>query len=164
MVDHAAFQPDWTVPPGAVLEEALEERGWSQAELARRTDRPLKTINEIVRGKAAITPDTAIQFERAMGIPARLWLNLERVHAESEARHASRQALSKNLEWLRRFPTADLQRRGKMSRTRGKGGTMGAALRFLCARSPGGWRGQWAYGHPAPRRLPRVVPPPHALS
>src|SRR2546428_6323949 len=164
MVDHAAFQPDWTVPPGAVLEEALEERGWSQAELARRTDRPLKTINEIVRGKAAITPDTAIQFERAMGIPARLWLNLERVHAESEARHASRQALSKNLEWLRRFPTADLQRRGKLPRTRDKVELMDALLRFLGTSSPEAWQRQWDSVHVALRRSQRYAPQPEALS
>jgi addiction module HigA family antidote len=43
--------------------------------------RPQKTINEIVNGKAAITPQTAIQLERALGISARFW-----VHAEADWR------------------------------------------------------------------------------
>lgn len=63
--------------PGEVLLEALEEREMSQAELARRIARPLKTVNEIIKGKAAITPDTAIQLERALGISARFWNGLE---------------------------------------------------------------------------------------
>ena len=71
------WQPDWSVPPGDVLQEALEERSMTQAELARRMGRPLKTINEIVKAKAAVTPDTAIQLERALGISAQFWNGLE---------------------------------------------------------------------------------------
>jgi len=50
----------------------------TQMELAERSGRPLKTINEIVKGKTAITPETAIQLERVLGIPARFWSNRER--------------------------------------------------------------------------------------
>ena len=64
------WQRDWTVAPGELLVEALEERGMSQSELARRMGRPIKTINEIVNGKAAITPETAIQLELTLGIRA----------------------------------------------------------------------------------------------
>ena len=73
---HEHWQPDWSVPPGDVLLEALEERSITQAELARRMGRPLKTINEIVKAKAAITPDTAIQLERALGVSAQFWNGL----------------------------------------------------------------------------------------
>jgi len=34
------YVPDYAVPPGETLEEALEELGMSQSELARRTGRP----------------------------------------------------------------------------------------------------------------------------
>ena len=71
------WQPDWSVPPGDVLLEALEERSMTQAELAGRMGRPLKTINEIVKANAAITPDTAIQLERALGVSAQFWNGLE---------------------------------------------------------------------------------------
>ena len=50
------YVPDVVSPPGETLLEILEDRGMSQAELAERTGRPKKTINEIIKGKAALTP------------------------------------------------------------------------------------------------------------
>ena len=66
-----------TSPPGDTLLEALETRDMTQAELALRTGRPLKTINKIIKGKTAITPETALQFERVLGISAAFWMNRE---------------------------------------------------------------------------------------
>ena len=73
-----SFQPDHAVPPGETLKETLETIGMSQAELAERTGRPKKTINEIIMGKSAITSETALQLERVLGVPASFWNNLER--------------------------------------------------------------------------------------
>src|SRR5512140_319378 len=64
-------------PPGALIAEELETRGWSQEDLARVTGRPLGTINEIVKGKKAITPDTALDLAAAFGSSPELWLGLE---------------------------------------------------------------------------------------
>jgi HTH-type transcriptional regulator / antitoxin HigA len=70
--------PAIAIAPGAYLEEELESRGFSQKELARRMGRPINTINEIIRGKKAITAWTALQLEEVMpDIPARFWMNLE---------------------------------------------------------------------------------------
>ncbi len=80
------FLPDYAVPPGETLFENLDAIGMSQVELAERTGRPKKTINEIIKGKAAITPETALQFERVLGIPAGFWNNLERNYQETLAR------------------------------------------------------------------------------
>jgi len=80
------FKPNYGVPPGETLRETLESLGMSQAELAQRTGRPKKTINEIIKGKAAIMPDTAIQLERTLGVPASFWNNLEGNYQETIAR------------------------------------------------------------------------------
>ena len=77
---------DYAVPPGEILLETLEERGMTQAELAERTGRKKKTINEIIKGKAPITPETALQFERVFGIPAGFWNNLEQLYRADLAR------------------------------------------------------------------------------
>jgi HTH-type transcriptional regulator/antitoxin HigA len=45
---------------GETLAETLDALGMSQAELAQRRGRPHKTINEIIRGTAAITAETAL--------------------------------------------------------------------------------------------------------
>jgi len=67
------YCPDEVSPPGETLLEVLEERGMTQADLAERTGQPRKTINEIIKGKAAITPETALQLEKALGVPASFW-------------------------------------------------------------------------------------------
>ena len=50
-----AFEPNYAVLPGETLRETIDAMGMSQSELAERTGRPKKTINEIITGRAAIT-------------------------------------------------------------------------------------------------------------
>src|SRR5271157_1727150 len=78
--------PDLAVPPGEFLAETLEEMGMSQAYLARQTGRPMQAINEIVHGKKAITPVTALQFEQVLQVPAHIWTRLEADYQLTKAR------------------------------------------------------------------------------
>ncbi|MGB3295098.1 MAG: HigA family addiction module antitoxin [Phormidesmis sp.] len=75
--------PDYVSTPGETLLEALEERGMSSAELAERTGRPNTTIDKIIKGKAALTSETALQLERVLGIPAQFWNNREQQYREA---------------------------------------------------------------------------------
>ena len=68
------FSPDFISPPGETLQDLIDERSMSQAQLAERMGRPVKTINEIIKGKAAITPETSLQLERVLGMPSSFWL------------------------------------------------------------------------------------------
>lgn len=134
---------NWAVPAGEILAEALEERGWSQAELARRTDRPLKTINEIVKGKAGITPDTAIQLERVMGIAAHVWLNLERAYGEWQARNRDTASLDKSVEWARLFPVEDLVRYRVIKKPASKADALAALLEYFEVATQSAWERHW---------------------
>ncbi len=80
------YKPDYAVLPGDSLAEVLESFSMTQAGLANRMGRPLKTINEIIKGKAAITAATALQLERVLGAPASFWINLERNYRDALAR------------------------------------------------------------------------------
>jgi addiction module HigA family antidote len=71
------YMPDKVFPPGDTLSETLEEIGMSQAELAERMDVTPRHINSIIKGKAAISEDTALCLERVLGVPASFWQNLE---------------------------------------------------------------------------------------
>ena len=71
------FAPALPVPPGATLRRELEARGMSQRKLARAMGRPVQTVNSIVLGRKALTPRTALELERVLGIPAQLWTRLE---------------------------------------------------------------------------------------
>lgn len=137
------WQPDWSVPPGDVLQEALEERSMTQAELARRMGRPLKTINEIVKAKAAVTPDTAIQLERALGISAQFWNGLETNYRAQIARSKAISELEGHVEWGDRFPLRDLRKHGLVRSGVSKSQVVEDLLKFFGVSSPRGWEQQW---------------------
>ena len=64
--------------PGEMLRaEFLEPLGMTQTEAAERLGIPLNRLNEIVRGKRGVTPDTALRLERLLGMEAAFWLNLQ---------------------------------------------------------------------------------------
>ena len=97
-----AYLPDHVSLPGDTLQEVLDDREMPQAELAERTGRPKKTINEIIKGKAAITPETALQLERVLGIPASFWNELESNYQDYLARTREEALLQTSTDWLRR--------------------------------------------------------------
>ena len=64
--------------PGEVLyHDFLEPMGMSQTELARRLGISFPRVNEIINGKRAVTPDTALRLARLLGTTAELWLSLQ---------------------------------------------------------------------------------------
>lgn len=78
------YDPDYAVPPGWVLKERLDAHGLSPAELARRCGRSAKLISAIVAGKAPVEPGTALQFEKALGVAAGLWLGIEKDYRRAQ--------------------------------------------------------------------------------
>jgi addiction module HigA family antidote len=92
------YAPDHVSPPGETLLETLEAIGMTLVELAERTGKSPKTINEIVKGIAPITPETALQFERVLGVPARFWNNRERQYRKFLAHREERGQIEKSVD------------------------------------------------------------------
>jgi addiction module HigA family antidote len=130
------FSPDYVVAPGQHLATALATKGMSQAELAVRIGRPQKTINEIIKGKAAITPDTALQLERALGISAKIWNGLEANYQLQLAEHRDRARLEGYADWAERLPLAELRKRGHITDTGSKVDLVRRCLKFFGIDSP----------------------------
>jgi antitoxin HigA-1 len=66
------------IHPGEILlEEFLNPMGITQYRLAQGISVPPRRINEIVHGKRAISPDTALRLSRALGTSDRFWMNLQ---------------------------------------------------------------------------------------
>jgi HTH-type transcriptional regulator/antitoxin HigA len=75
-------------PPGDHIREEIEDRGWTQVDLARIMGRPLQVVNQLINGRKAITARTARELEAALGPSAELWMNLEtsyRLYKEGQA-------------------------------------------------------------------------------
>jgi HTH-type transcriptional regulator/antitoxin HigA len=78
------------IQPGLTLRDELVERGITQTAFAKQIGRPVQMVNEIIKGKKTITAETAVAFERALGINAELWLRMEASYQIARARAAVR--------------------------------------------------------------------------
>lgn len=66
-----------THPGEILLEEFLIPLGLSQVAFAEHIGVPLQRVNEIVRGKRGVTPETAWLLAEAFGTSPEFWLNLQ---------------------------------------------------------------------------------------
>lgn len=66
-----------TRPGEMLLEEFIKPLGITQSELAIRLGISFPRLNEIIRGKRAITSDTALRLARVLGMSADFWLGLQ---------------------------------------------------------------------------------------
>lgn len=112
MAGNYRYEPDYAATPGWLVEDHLNARGLSQAELARRCGRSPKLISEIVSGKAPIEPETALQFERVLGVDASIWLGIEADYRLHRARTADAARVDQQVSWAKKFPAAELRKRG----------------------------------------------------
>lgn len=133
------YQPDLVSPPGETLEELLEERSMAQAELAERTGRSKKLINEIIQGKAPISPETALQFELVLGVSARFWLEREQQYREALARQDEAASLATMTDWLKQVPVNAMVKLGWLERYQEPVDQLRAVLRFFSIASPEQW-------------------------
>jgi len=108
--------PAQVFPPGEYLEEELDARGWTQEDFARILGKPLPTINRILKGKVAITPDTAKKIAAALGTSPEVWINLESMwqlhQAEEPAEEIQERAFIYN-----QAPIREMVRRGWIGTT-----------------------------------------------
>src|SRR3954468_6656426 len=93
--------------PGEILlEDYLKPLGMTQVELAARLEVPLNRVNEIVKGKRGVTPDTALRLERLFGTSAQSWLNAQLAWDLFHAQHSE---AAKAIERIRRFKPKERQ-------------------------------------------------------
>ncbi|MCP3904145.1 MAG: HigA family addiction module antidote protein [Planctomycetes bacterium] len=67
--------------PGVVLlEEFLGPLGVTQVAFAEHIGVSVQRVNEVVRGKRGVTPETAWLFSQALGTTPEFWINLQANH------------------------------------------------------------------------------------
>jgi addiction module HigA family antidote len=74
-----------THPGQTLLREFIEPLGMTQAELARALNIPLNRVNELVRGKRGITPETALLLAGYFKNSPEFWMNLQTAYDLSRA-------------------------------------------------------------------------------
>lgn len=137
------FEPDYAVPPGDTLIELIESLGITQVDLAKRTGRPQKTINGIIKGKVEITAETALQFEKVLGMPAKFWLNLEYNYQEAKARITQKEQLIKDIDWLKEIPYKEMVKYNWIKACKSEVEYIHELLNYFGTASVKAWKEQW---------------------
>ena len=91
-----------THPGEMLLEEFLKPLGISQSAFAVRLGISFPRLNEIIRAKRGVTPDTALRLARVLGMSAEFWLGLQQDWDLWHAMRSKRAAAIAELEPVRR--------------------------------------------------------------
>ena len=75
-----------THPGEILLEEFLKPLGMSQVAFARHIGVSVQRVNELIRGKRGVTPETAWLLSQALGTTPQFWINLQSNHALATSR------------------------------------------------------------------------------
>ena len=87
------------VTPGEILlEEFLKPMGVSQYRLAKNTKLPNTRIAEIVKGRRAITAETALRFAKFFATSPQFWLNLQMHHDLRTAQRKHQKRVDREVE------------------------------------------------------------------
>jgi HTH-type transcriptional regulator/antitoxin HigA len=143
-----AFSPDWASPPGDTIADLLEERDWTQAQLAERLGYTPKHVSQLINGKAPVTEETALKLERVLGSNAAFWLNREAQYRAQLAKLEEQSLLSAWVSWLDELPVKELMHQGSIPNCRldakNKPGVVKELLSFFGVASPDDWRTHYA--------------------
>jgi HTH-type transcriptional regulator/antitoxin HigA len=119
MINETAIHSDLPIPPGEYLEEVIGELGMTKDELAQRMSRPATKLSAIFKGEKAITPDTALQLEKVVGVPAHVWTGLEAEYRLTLARlqaQAEQDNLKEETPFIKAFCYSELAKLGAVPR------------------------------------------------
>jgi HTH-type transcriptional regulator / antitoxin HigA len=143
----APFTPDWVSPPGETILDLIEERGWTQAELAVRLGYTEKHVSQLVNGKVPLSQDAAMRLERVLGSSAGFWLEREAKYREHCARIDAAATHARWVEWLEELPLTELMAVGAIDKQRidakHRPALVEACLRFFGVASPDEWRAHY---------------------
>src|SRR5580692_10083018 len=79
-----------THPGQVLLKEFLEPLGMTQVKLAKALNIPQNRINELIRGKRGMTPETALLLAEYFNNSAEFWMNLQTAHDLTRVRGETR--------------------------------------------------------------------------
>ena len=135
---------EYAIPPGLVLQEHLQARGYSQAEFARRCGRSPKLISEILAGKAPLEAKTALQFEKVLGLKAHVWMGIESQYRLFLIQEEEDKGMAAEMEWVKDFPIPELVKRECFSRPESDADRIARLLAFFRVASVDVWKTQYS--------------------
>lgn len=141
------FAPDWASPPGDTIADLLEERGWSQQELAQRLDYSEKHVSQLINGKVPLTEEAAARLTSVLGASVGFWLKREAQYREQLAELAAKKRFAEWVDWLDELPVPEMMKLGWVEKRRRDASTkpviVEECLSFFGVASPDGWKARY---------------------
>ncbi|PZO35755.1 MAG: DNA-binding protein [Pseudanabaena frigida] len=113
-----SFTPEWVSPPGDTIIDAIEERDWTQAQLAERLGYTEKHVSLLINAKVPITEESAQKLSRVIGSTPEFWLRREAQYRAQLVQIEERERLQSWVPWLDRLPVKDLMKQGAIAKRR----------------------------------------------
>lgn len=124
------------IHPGETVRETLEVLGISQSALSLSTGMAEKTISEILNGKNPITLETALKFERVLGISMAGLINMQSQYDEDILRMEEEERLEEESKHLVKFSCyPELAKLGYVKKTRNLNEKVEELFRFFAVYS-----------------------------
>ncbi len=150
--------------PGDSIKEHIDYIGMSQVELAKRLGRSVPKLNELIKGKAPITKETATKLEYVLGVASSFWLNLEHHYQDELLEIEQMQNLISFQEWVSSFPLTQMKSWGLLPNTEKKTDLVDSLLKFFRVASPVQWSKIYKDSSLAFKMEPRHTAEPEAIS
>lgn len=100
--------------PGELIKDELKERNMTQKELSELTGIKPSVLSETINGKRSVSLSVAMALEKALGIPAEMWMNLQTQYDLDSAQIADREKQKETVSVI--IPVSDLNLLKEISR------------------------------------------------
>jgi plasmid maintenance system antidote protein VapI len=116
MDESLSFTPDWMSAPGDTIIDLLEERAWTEVELARQLGLCVGDLSKVLKGSAPIDESIAVGLAKVFGNSAEFWLrreenyqnSRERIFLKLEELDLSDRDIEDAIQWARSQSSSDL--------------------------------------------------------
>lgn len=144
MTEATSFRPAWVSPPGDTVADLLEERGWTQTELAERLGFSRKHVSDLVHGKATITAESANALALVLGSTPAFWLSREAMYRAALILQDDLDVDADERGWLDQLPVAFMEKRGWIATSKALGDRVRACKTFFGVASVSAWETTYA--------------------
>src|SRR6266478_6273205 len=111
-----AASASWIMHPGYYIKEEMEEREWSQRDLAFILGCSEQAINPILNGKRGISPEMAKALGDAFDVPAEFFANLQQAYDLAHARRPDPSVAARR-QMQTAYPIREMIKRGWIEQT-----------------------------------------------
>jgi plasmid maintenance system antidote protein VapI/Zn-dependent peptidase ImmA (M78 family) len=102
MMKNKPFRPDWISAPGDSINEILKERNITFSDFAMQINESVEMLNDLIEGRAEITPQMAQKLEKIIGASVEFWIARERKYREELIVHENSE------QFLQELPIKDM--------------------------------------------------------